>query len=134
MSYPIVRKGMVITPQYTGYGASVERYQKRFSRKSEQKLQRKLARFKKRLAKLENRTWGIGKNIRARRIDRLQKKIQAIEMVLGMQPFDASLQAEAMAIANNEVKSSPMPLILGIAGALVIGGMVFYFVQKKGKK
>jgi len=133
MSYPIIRKGMVVTPQHTGYGASVERYQKRFSKKDEEKLQKKLYKFRQQLDKLQAKTSKLGANIRARKIARLEKKIQAIQALLGMQPFDASIQAEAQAIADDVTKPSPLPLILGISGALVVGAIVFYFVKQKGK-
>lgn len=134
MSYPIVRKGTVVTPHHTGYGASVERYQKRFSRKDVAKLQKKLAKFQQKLAKLQSKTSRLGANIRARRINRLEKKIQAIQALLGMQPFDASIQADAMEIANETTNPSPLPLILGISGALLVGGLVFYKTRQKKRK
>lgn len=134
MSYPIVRKGTVVTPYHTGYGASLERYQKRFSRKDVEKLQKKLAKFQQTLAKLQSKTSRLGANIRARRINRLEKKIQAIQALLGMQPFDASIQADAVAIANETTNPSPLPLIFGIGGALLVGGLVFYMTKQKKRK
>lgn len=131
MSYPIVRKGQIYTPVPTGYGASLERYQKRFSRKTEEKLQRKLARFQRRLARLESRDSWFGRRIREWRIANLQKKIQAIEIILGMQPFEMNLTDQAyneqMAIAEQN-EFNPMWLV---AGGLLVGGMVFVIVQRR---
>lgn len=135
MSYPIVRKGMVVTPMVTGYG-SMEKYQKRFSRKDIAKLEKKLAKFQKTLGKLQSKTSRIGAKVRARRMARLDQKIQAIQALLGMQPFDASLQAEAMAISSDVQSPNYTPLIFGIIGAILIGGIVFTVnnKKKKGKK
>lgn len=135
MSYPIVRRGMVVTPMATGYG-SMEKYQKRFSKKDVAKLQKKLAKFQQTLAKLQSKTSRIGSKVRARRIARLEQKIQAIQALLGMQPFDASLEAEANAIANEVQAPNYAPLIFSVLGAIVVGGIVFTIVKKgkKGKK
>ena len=119
---PIIRK--------VNYGASVERYQKRFSRKDEVKLQNKLSKFQQRLLKLQSKTSRFGANIRARRIARLEKKIQAIQMILGMQPFDASLNAEAMAIAQQTTSPNPLPLIVGIGSAVALGVVIFARMRK----
>lgn len=127
MTYPIIRK-----TNYSGvhYGASVERYQRRFSRKNEAKLQRKLSKFQNRLMKLQSKTSRFGANIRARRIARLEKKIQAIQMVLGMQPFDASFSAEAMTIAEDTVNPSPLPVIIAVTFALGAGAFIFTRMRK----
>lgn len=122
-SIPIIRK--------VNYGASVERYQRRFSRKDEAKLQNKLSKFQARLQKLQGKTSRIGANVRARRIARLEKKIQAIEMILGMQPFDASLNAEAMAIAQQTTNPNPLPIILGIGSAVALGVVIFTRMSKR---
>ena len=133
--YPVIRKTNVLyntdVPSFQvsrtnpSYGASVERYQKRFSKKNEAKLQKKLNKFMKRLAKLQAKTSRFGANVRARRIARLDKKIQAIQMILGMQPFDASFNAEAMTIADQTVSPNPLPLIIGITTAVGLGIFIF---------
>ena len=135
MSYPIVvRKGMVVTPQHTGYGLTTERYQKRFSKKDEVKLQQKLAKYQELLAKLQGKTSRFFQNVRARRIARTEKKIQAIQMLLGTQPFDASMEAEAMAIAaqNYDAGYSGGDLVLPIALAVTAGVGIFILVRRQG--
>lgn len=131
MSYPIIRKGQIYSTVPTGYGASVERYQKRFSKKDEEKLQKKLAKYQNDLAKLQAKTSRFGAKIRAGRIAKLEKKIQAIQMVLGMQPFEGNLNQQAfdqqMMIAQ-ESDFNPLWLVLG---AVVIGGGVFWYMKSK---
>lgn len=125
MSYPIVRRGMVVTPEHTGYGASVERLQKRYSKKDLAKLQSKLGKYQATLAKLQ----GKGKsNFRTRN---LEKKIQALQMVLGLQPFDASIQAEAQAIADQEASASVSPIVWWSLGLLFVGGATFMIVKAR---
>lgn len=80
--------------------------------------------------KLQSKTSRFGANIRARRIARLEKKIQAIQMVLGMQPFDASFSAEAMTIAEDTVNPSPLPVIIAVTFALGAGAFIFTRMRK----
>jgi len=131
MSYPIIRKGTVVTPYPTGYGASVERYQKRFSRKDVAKLQKKLAKYQTTVAKLSAKTSRFGAKVRANRIARLNKKIQAIQALLGMQPFDVSLQAEAESIVQETTSFNYTPVIVfTVFGA---GLATFIYFKNKGK-
>ena len=133
MSYPIIRKGQIYTPVPTGYGASVERYQKRFSKKDEAKLQKKYLKLRTRLDKLQAKTSRIGSRIRANRIAKLQKKIQAIETVLGMQPFEANLSQQAYDEQMMIAQQSDFNPLWWIAGALLVGGVVFVVVKQKKK-
>ena len=128
-NYPIVRKGQMVSPVHTGYGASVQRFQKRYSRKKEARLQKKLAKLSNRLTKL---TLKGRSNWRTRR---LEKQVEALQAVLGMQPFDASIQSEAELMAIADQTDTTDPLLIGLA---VIGfGVAGFFVVKavkKGKK
>ena len=131
--YPVVRKGQIYTPVPTGYGASVERYQKRFSKRDEAKLQKKLAKLQTTLSKLQAKTSRLGAKARLRRMARIQKKISAIQTVLGMQPFEQNLTQQAydeqMMIAQ-QGDFNPLWLILG---AVVISGVAFVVVKQKRK-
>lgn len=134
MSYPIIRKGQVYTPVPTGYGASVERYQRRYSKKDEAKLMKKMAKYQDRIAKLEAKTSRFGAKRRARTIIRLQKKVLAIQQVLGMQPFEANISQQAyddqMAIA---MQGDNSVLWWGL-GLLAVGAVTFVVVKSsKGK-
>ena len=127
---PIVRKGIIVTD----LGAkSVEKYQKRFSRKKEAKLQKKLAKFQRKydklIAKGEPRLFKGRYN---RKVQRLAMKIQAIEQVLGMQPFDQAFmdQAQAEALANMPSESAINPVLIGVGGLLVVGGLTLLLLKK----
>ena len=127
---PIIKKGIIVSD----FGAkSVEKYQKRFSKKKEQKLQRKLKRLQKRYDKLMAQGQPrLMKNRYNRRVKRLSMKIQAIEQVLGIQPFDQALmdQAQAEAMANMPDESDINPLLIGAGGLLVLGGLALLLFKK----
>lgn len=136
--YPVVYKGHLnrTPPPIPVLGASVERYQKRFSKKNEQKLMKKLQRLQKRLNRLLSKgDRGLFKRARARKIERIQKKITAIETVLGMQPFQQSVEAEAMQqqMISQSGGTSVYP-ILAIVGLLLLGVTATIIVSQNKKK
>ena len=131
MSYPIIRKGQIYTQSPTGYGASVERYQKRFSKKKIAKLEKKLARFTKRRDKLAGRTSNFGARRRARRIARLDKKIQAIQNVLGMNPFEDSMTDQAMMEQMAIAEAPDYTNYLLIGGAVSVGAVILLIVMNR---
>lgn len=132
MSYPIIRRGQIYTPIATGYGASVERLQRRYSKKDEAKLQKKLVKLSNRLTKLKLKGRS---NWRTRR---LEKQVQALQTVLGMQPFDASItsEAELVTIANQTDTTDPLLIAVAVLGFGIAGFFTYKAItgKKKGKK
>lgn len=132
--YPsIYRTGIVST-----YGAaSQERLERRYSRKKDTKLSRKLARFQRRLARLERKgTTGLFGRRRARVIERLKLKIAAIERIQGMDPFSMTIDEEAALQAQVDMPESP-PIniaVLAVLGVVAAGGIYLVVKQKKSKK
>ena len=127
--YPVIRKGQIHTPIHTGYGASVQRFQKRYSRKKESKLQKKYLKLRSRLERLQAKGRS---NWRTRR---LEKQVQALETVLGMQPFDASItsEAELMTVADQPDTTDPLLIAVAVLGLGVAGFFIVKSMRKKGK-
>jgi len=127
---PIIRKGIIIP----NLGAkSVEKYQKRYSKKQEQKLQKKLARFEKKFNKLIAKGEPVlFKGAYRRKVARLGKKIQAIQAVLGIQPFDMALQEQAQmeAMITQPASSAINPILIGVGGLIVLGGLTLLLMKK----
>ena len=143
--YPIIRKGHIRNSNpyhsptlhhqgisYNGtiaygspYGASTERFQKRYSKKDLAKLEAKLAQrqqfLDKMLSKGEPR---IGGFVWRGRVQRVQKQIEALQALVGMTPFEGSLEEQAMleAVAGQpEPMALNMPLVLALGGLALVG-------------
>jgi|ETNvirenome_6_85_1030632.scaffolds.fasta_scaffold262699_1 hypothetical protein len=131
MTMPIVRKGMIVRPNY---GRTTEKYQKRFSKKDFVKLEKKLAKFQTKLTKmLAKGEPKLFKKRYQKKVVKLQNKVQALQSLLGMQPFDQSLQEQAMyeAELTQPSQSEINPLLIGVGGLLLIGGIALMVMKNK---
>ena len=130
MTMPIVKKGMIVRPNY---GRTTEKYQKRFSKKDFAKLEKKLAKLQAKLTKLIAK--GEPKLFKKRyqkKVVKLQNKVQALQSILGIQPFDQSLQDQAMyeAELSQPSESAINPILIGVGGLLLVGGIALLVMKK----
>jgi len=130
----VIRKGQIYTQIPTGYGlASIEKFQKKYSKKDIEKLQKKLEKYQKEVAKLEAKTSRLFFKLRLKKIHRLNLKIQAIQNVLGMTPFQSNVTQEAYDQQMILAQENLINPLWYVAGALLVSGAVFYVVKNRKK-